>query len=186
MLIVRYGRTSRPKPTEHCRERRTNPRSVVVGAQSDGSSKPPLNEGVKLEARLAQNSRHSSKPPSSDGLAKPKPKSLRKTGEHPNGGQKGHPGHTLKKGAVPDRTETHRPAPHGDACGSFVTEPRGLKPDPCSTFPNGASRSPSPQCWPARVPPAARLAGASFRLASWRPCKSGRPYGPPQFIGRPP
>jgi transposase len=77
----------------------------------------------ELEARLALNSRNSSKPPSSEGLAKPKPKSLRKTGEHPNGGQKVHPGHTLKKVAVPDRTETHRPAPHCDACGGFVTEP---------------------------------------------------------------
>ena len=35
----------------------------------------------------------------------------------------GHPGHTLEKVAVPDRTETHRPAPHCDACGGFVTEP---------------------------------------------------------------
>jgi transposase len=76
----------------------------------------------ELEARLAQNSRNSSKPPSSDGLAKPKPKSLRKTGEHPNGGQKGHPGHTLKKVAVPDRTETHRPPPHCDVCGGCVAE----------------------------------------------------------------
>ena len=76
----------------------------------------------ELEARLAQNSRNSSKPPSSDGLAKPKPKSLRKTGEHPNGGQKGHPGHTLKKVAAPDRTETHRPPPHCDVCGGCVAE----------------------------------------------------------------
>ena len=82
---------------------------------------------VELEARLALNSRNSSKPPSSDGLAKPKPKSLRKTGEHPNGGQKGHPGHTLKKVAVPDRTETHWPAAHCDACGGFVTEPMALE-----------------------------------------------------------
>lgn len=78
---------------------------------------------LELEARLAQNSRNSSKPPSSDGLNKPKPKSLRKTGEHPNGGQKGHPGRTLKKVAAPDRTETHLPPSHCDACGDFLSEP---------------------------------------------------------------
>lgn len=45
---------------------------------------------TELEARLAINSRNSSKPPSSDGLSKPKPKpmSLRKRGERPTGGQK--------------------------------------------------------------------------------------------------
>jgi len=45
---------------------------------------------TELEARLAINSRNSSKPPSSDGLNKPKTKSLRKRGERPTGGQKGH------------------------------------------------------------------------------------------------
>ncbi|MDP2783990.1 MAG: DUF6444 domain-containing protein [Sulfurimicrobium sp.] len=68
-----------------------------------------------LEGRLALNSRNSSKPPSTDGLNKPKPKSQRQAGQHPTGGQKGHDGHTLKKVAQPDRTETHRPA-HCDAC----------------------------------------------------------------------
>lgn len=69
-----------------------------------------------LEGRLAQNSRNSSKPPSTDGMSKPAPKSLRKTGQHPTGGQKGHTGHTLKKVAQPDHIEPHRPSSHCDAC----------------------------------------------------------------------
>ncbi len=71
---------------------------------------------VDLEARLAQNSRNSSKPPSSDGLNKPKPKSLRKRGERPTGGQKGHKGHTLVKVAEPDRIVRHAPPTHCDVC----------------------------------------------------------------------
>lgn len=70
----------------------------------------------ELEGRLAQNSRNSSKPPSSDGLNKPKPKSQRKAGQKPTGGQKGHAGHTLKKVAQPDHIETHFPPSHCDAC----------------------------------------------------------------------
>lgn len=71
---------------------------------------------LELEARLAQNSRNSSKPPSSDGLNKPKPKSLRKSGERPTGGQKGHKGRTLKKVDQPDRTVQHAPPAHCDVC----------------------------------------------------------------------
>jgi transposase len=40
---------------------------------------------TELEGRLAQNSRNSSRPPSSDGLSRPKPKALRKTGQKPRG-----------------------------------------------------------------------------------------------------
>ena len=71
---------------------------------------------VELEGRLAQNSRNSSKPPSTDGLHKPKPKSQRKAGQNPTGGQKGHTGHTLKKVAQPDHIETHFPPSHCDTC----------------------------------------------------------------------
>lgn len=76
----------------------------------------------ELEARLALNSRNSSKPPSSDGLSKPKPKSLRKQGEHPTGGQKGHKGHSLKRVAEPDRVVTHPPLAHCDVCLRLLPE----------------------------------------------------------------
>jgi transposase len=64
-----------------------------------------------LEAQLGQNSTNSSKPPSSDGLAKPAPKSLRgKSGRGP-GRPKGQPGATLRQVETPDETFTHRPGP---------------------------------------------------------------------------
>jgi transposase len=49
---------------------------------------------AQLQSKLNKNSRNSSKPPSSDGLNKPAPKSLRVAGKNPTGGQKGHPGNT--------------------------------------------------------------------------------------------
>ena len=60
-----------------------------------------------LEQKLATNSRNSSKPPSSDGYNKPKPKSLRKKGHRKNGGQPGHTGKTLELIKDPDRIIKH-------------------------------------------------------------------------------
>jgi len=65
---------------------------------------------VEMEARLGSSSRNSSKPPSSDGLGKPAPKSLRgKSGRRP-GGQDGHPGRTLRQVLSPDEVIRHEPA----------------------------------------------------------------------------
>jgi transposase len=71
---------------------------------------------AQLQGRLNLNSQNSSKPPSSDGLHKPKPKSQRKPGERTSGGQKGHPGRTLSQVAEPDWVLTHAPPEHCDAC----------------------------------------------------------------------
>jgi len=61
-----------------------------------------------LAAQVKSNSRNSSKPPSSDGPAKPAPKSLRgKSGRKP-GRPKGQPGATMQLSEHPDKTVRHR------------------------------------------------------------------------------
>lgn len=80
---------------------------------------------AELEARPRLHSKNSSKPPSSDGLAKalskPAPNSLRIPGLHPNGGQPGHSGNTLMQVAQPDVLIQHQhpSAAHCSVCSSM-------------------------------------------------------------------
>lgn len=64
---------------------------------------------AELEARLDQNPQNSSRPPSSQGLDKPAPKSSRKGGQRKPGRPKGQPGVTLEMVAEPKRTKRHEP-----------------------------------------------------------------------------
>jgi transposase len=63
-----------------------------------------------LAARVSQNSQNSSRPPSSDGLAKPAPKSLRKKSGRKPGRPKGQPGVTMELTGSPDRRVRHVPS----------------------------------------------------------------------------
>jgi len=81
-----------------------------------------LNLAIKaLTEKLGMNSRNSSKPPSSDGLDKPTPKSLKQpTGKKP-GGQAGHPGTHLNATIEPDEIILYTPSaclncPNHDDC----------------------------------------------------------------------
>jgi len=62
----------------------------------------------RLRDRAAQNSRNSSRPPSTDRAEQPKPKSLRKKSGRKPGGQPGHPGRTLQRSDTPKHIRIHR------------------------------------------------------------------------------
>ena len=75
-----------------------------------------------LERRLAQNSRNSSRPPSSDGLAKPPaPKSLRRSSGRKPGGQPGHEGRHLERVERPDEVLRYVPS-RCEGCGGDLSD----------------------------------------------------------------
>jgi transposase len=78
-------------------------------------------EVLELKARLAANSRNSSRPSSQDGLSKPsvdpKKRSLRRSSGRKQGGQEGHGGARLDRVAVPDASVEHPPE-RCEGCGN--------------------------------------------------------------------
>jgi len=76
---------------------------------------------AELERHLGLNSSNSGKPPSSDGLKKPvRVSSLRESSGKKSGGQKGHPGATLRRVETADATIHHYPQTCS-ACGEALT-----------------------------------------------------------------
>ena len=86
-----------------------NARLMAEGAASKVLLDQALARIAELEARLGMTSKNSGKPPSSDGLAKPAPKSLRKKSGRGPGRLEGQPGVTLRQVEVPDHEITHEP-----------------------------------------------------------------------------
>jgi transposase len=78
----------------------------------------------ELRDQLAKNSQNSGKPPSSDGLSKPRTRSLRRKTGRRRGGQKGHQGHTLKMVERPDHMRVHQ-AP---ICSQCATDLQSVEP----------------------------------------------------------
>src|SRR5660398_186967 len=87
----------------------SNPEAIEAYIESLESQIKELSEKLQaLEARLNQNSRNSSKPPSTDFSAKekPNPRSRRKKSDKRPGGQEGHSGTTLDM-VSPDEVIEH-------------------------------------------------------------------------------
>ncbi|KKH50052.1 transposase [Methanosarcina sp. 1.H.A.2.2] len=76
----------------------SNPEVIAYIVSLESQIKELTERLIALESRLNQNSRNSSRPPSTDFFIKekPNPKSLRKKSGKKAGGQEGHQGTTLE------------------------------------------------------------------------------------------
>src|SRR4051812_2588218 len=77
---------------------------------------------AELERRLAASSRNSSKPPSTDGLDKPAPKSLRGRSGRKPGGQPGRGGRTPRQVEQPAEVVVHEPGARVGGGGALGTD----------------------------------------------------------------
>jgi transposase len=114
---------------------RSNPEALVDIILALQEQVQTLSQRVEaLEARLAQNSNNSSKPPSTDGYAKPAPKSLRQKTGRKSGGQAGHPGYTLKPVEHPDHFVLHRLDDCTCGCGGSLREEPAIREEKRQVF----------------------------------------------------
>jgi transposase len=111
LVVDHVGVPADPRPSDEDLVRENVELRALVtalGARLDALER----ENAELKRRLEQNSRNSSKPPSSDSpFAKPAPKSLRRKSGRKPGGQQGHQGSTLAQVADPDEWVRHEPGP---------------------------------------------------------------------------
>ena len=113
---------SRSRRSIWCSTHWNMPASTPGSARSSGPTGNGYRSSIaELERRLGLNSSNSGKPPSSDGLKKPpRVSSLREPSGKKTGGQKGHPGETLRRVETPDATIDHYPEACV-ACGEPLT-----------------------------------------------------------------
>jgi len=103
------GQRARQLSREELEARITEQDGVIAALMAENTEVRA--QVAELKARLDQNSRNSSKPPSSDGYSKasPKKRSLRERSGRKPGGQHGHEGARLERVEVPDRVIVHEP-----------------------------------------------------------------------------
>ena len=101
--------------------------SVIAALRAENAALRAENAALmgrlaELERRFGLNNANSGKPPSSDGLKKPpRVSGLRESSGKKTGGQKGHPGKTLRQVENPDARIDHFPETC-TACGTALSE----------------------------------------------------------------
>ena len=118
--------------------------STLTHAEKDALISALLARLEVLESLVRKDSHNSSKPPSTDGLAKKKTSSLRKASGKNVGGQKGHDGTTLKQVAQPTEIVLHPLPARCNHCNNVTVQPQAG----CMGLPANACRNTSSMPWP--------------------------------------
>jgi len=115
---------------ENARLAEENTKLIEENARLAGENAKISGKNSELEGRANKDSSNSDKPPSSDPIHKPKPKSRRKRSGKKPGAQEGHKGHGIEIPDVPRGQAIHLPGqcescPNRDICAnSRLSEPR--------------------------------------------------------------